>query len=48
MDNSSLNYNELDGLISDKGITYNTKPYNNNSKDNLSEPSKKINKELYE
>ena len=48
MDNSSLKYNELDELISDRGITYNTKKYNNNSKVNLSEPIEKFNEELFE
>ena len=48
IDNSSLNHNDLDELISDKGITYNTKKYNYNSDFNLSNSKEKINEELFE
>ena len=48
IDNSSLKFNDLDELISDQGITYNTKNYNYNSEVNLSNPSEKFNKELFE
>ena len=48
IDNPSFNYNDLDELISDRGITYNTKTYNYNSKVNLSEPKEKFNEELFE
>ena len=48
MDNSYLNHNDLDELISDKGIIYNTKKYNYNSKVNSSEPRERINEELFE
>ena len=47
-DNSTLSHNELDELISDKGITYNTKKYNYTSKVNSSEPREKFNEELFE
>ena len=47
MYNSTLNYNDLDELISDKGIIYNTKKYNHNSKDESSEPREKYNEELF-
>ena len=48
IDKSSLNYNELDELISDKGITYNTKAYNCNSEVNSSEHRVKYDEELFE
>ena len=48
MDHSSSNFSDLDELISDKGITYNTKKYNYISEMNVSEPREKINEELYE
>ena len=48
MDNSALKYNDLDEIISDKGITYNTKMYNKNSKVNISEPLEDFNEELFE
>tara|TARA_Y100001968_G_C18778206_1_gene445422 strand:+ start:48 stop:443 length:396 start_codon:yes stop_codon:yes gene_type:complete len=48
VNNSSFNYNELDELISDKGITYNTKKYNYCSDDNLSDTKEKFNEELFE
>ena len=40
MDQSSFNYNDPDALISDKGITYSTKKYNNHSEDSLFEGEK--------
>ena len=43
-DNLSFNHNDLDELISDKGIMYNTRNYNFNS----SEPKEKFNEELFE
>ena len=48
MDNLSLKYNGLDVLISDRGITYNTKTYNYNSEVSLSESKEKINEKLFE
>ncbi len=47
-DNSSFNHTDLDELISDKGVIYNTKKYTYNSKINSSEPSENFNEELYE
>jgi len=48
MDNSFLNYNDLDELISDRGITYNRKKYNYNSEVDLSEHRENFNAELFE
>ena len=48
MDNSSLKYNDIDELISDKGITYNTKTYNYSSEMNSSDQREKFNEELFE
>ncbi len=48
MKNSTFNYNGLDELISDNGITYNTKKYIKNSEDKSSEPTEKHNEELFE
>ncbi len=48
MDNSSINHNDLDELISDKGITYNTKKYKLNTDETLSESTEEYNKELFE
>ena len=48
MYNSSFNYNDLDELISDKGITYNKKLNSNSSEVNVSEGAVKINEELFE
>ena len=48
MDNLSFKYNDLDEFISDKGITYNSKMYDYNSEDNLSEPRAKFNEKLFE
>tara|TARA_B100000700_G_C14769769_1_gene726179 strand:+ start:492 stop:827 length:336 start_codon:yes stop_codon:yes gene_type:complete len=42
-DNSPINNNDLDQLISDKGITYNTTTYNYKSKLKFSEPREKFN-----
>ena len=46
--NSSLKFNDLDELVSDKGITYNTKKNNYNSIVNLPETKEKFNEELFE
>tara|TARA_Y100001968_G_scaffold298087_1_gene307708 strand:+ start:159 stop:554 length:396 start_codon:yes stop_codon:yes gene_type:complete len=46
--NSSLNYNDLDELISDEGITYNSKTYLYNLENKLKESKEKINEELFE
>ena len=48
MINSSFHNNDIDELISDKGIIYNTKKYNHSSKSDLSEPIEKNNQELFE
>ena len=48
IDNSSFNYNDLDELISDTGITYNTKTYNYKSDVNSYGPREKFNEELFE
>tara|TARA_Y100000766_G_C18794300_1_gene549798 strand:- start:177 stop:575 length:399 start_codon:yes stop_codon:yes gene_type:complete len=48
MDNTSIKYNELDELISDKGITYNSKKYKYNLENHFSEPKEKYNEELFE
>ena len=48
VDSSSLKYNDLDELISDKGITYNTKKDKHNSEETLSDSKEKYNKELFE
>ena len=47
-DYSSLKYSDLDELISDKGITYNTKRYNYDSEINSSKPREQFNEELFE
>ncbi len=47
-DNSNSKYNNLDELISDKGITYKTKNYNRNSEDLLFESKEIINEELFD
>ena len=47
-DNSSFNHNDLDELISDKGITYDTKKYNYNSDYFLSKSKENFNEELFE
>jgi len=48
LDNSSISHNDIDELISDKGITYNTKKYKYNSELNLSEHMENFNEELFE
>ena len=47
-DNSTFSHNDLDELISDKGITYNTKKYNYTKKVISSEPRENFNEELFE
>jgi len=47
-DNSTFRYNDLDELISDKGITYNTKKYNYTKKVISSEQGENFNEELFE
>ncbi len=46
--NSSFEYNDFDELISDKGITYNTKKNKLNSDKILSNPTEKDVEELFE
>ena len=48
MDNSAFKYNDLDELISDEGITYNTKMNNYNSEFNSTKPREDFNEELFE
>ena len=48
IDKTSFNYNELDELISDKGITYDTKKYGYNSEYILSKSKENFNEELFE
>ena len=48
MSNSAIKFNEVDELISDKGIIYNTKKYIYKTEDNLSEPKEIYNAELFE
>ena len=48
IDNSSFNYNDFDELISDKGITYNTKTDNYKSEVNSYEHKEEFNEELFE
>ena len=43
----SYNYNNLDELISDKGITYNTKRHKLNNETFISESNEKDNEELF-
>tara|TARA_B100000579_G_scaffold105218_1_gene83748 strand:+ start:566 stop:967 length:402 start_codon:yes stop_codon:yes gene_type:complete len=47
MDNTYLNFNDFDELISDKGVTYNTKMYNYNTEVNSYEPIEKFSEELF-
>ena len=47
-DKPSFNYNDLDELISDKGIIYDTKKYNYNSDYILSKSEENFNEELFE
>ena len=48
MSNSAIKFNEVDELISDKGIIYNAKKYMYKTEDNLSEPKEIYNAELFE
>ncbi len=48
MKNSYLKYNDIDELISDKGITYNTKKYTYKSDDFSTEHKEKFNQHLFE
>ncbi len=48
INNSFVNDNDLDELISDKGLTYNSKKYNHKSDYRLSESEKTYNEELFE
>ena len=47
-DDSSSKNNDIDELISDNGITFNTKTNNYNSDIYLSDPREKFNEELFE
>ena len=46
--NSSFNYTDFDELISDKGITYNTRTNKHKSDNFLTEEKEAYNKELFE
>ena len=48
IDNPSFNYNDFDELISDKGITYNTKKYSYYPDYNLYESKENFNEDLFE
>ncbi len=48
IDNTSLKFSDLDELISDQGITYNTEKYNDDSVDSLTKQREKYNEELFE
>ena len=48
IDKPSLQYNDLDELISDKGITYDTKKYSYNSDYIVSKSKENFNEELFE
>ena len=48
MDKSSFNYNNFEELISDKGITYNTKKYKNFAEGSLHQTKENYNEELFE
>ena len=48
INNSSFKYNDLEELISDKGITYNTKKYKHSSGDFLSDSREPNNEDLFE
>ncbi len=48
MDSSACKYSDIDELISDKGIVYNTKKYKLTSDDSLSENVEEFNEELFE
>ena len=45
---SSFNYSDIEELISNKAIIYNTKKHKNHSQDNLLEPRENYNEELFE
>ena len=47
-DKTSFKYNELDELISDKGITYDKQKYSYNSESILSKSKEDFNEELFE
>ena len=48
MSGSNINHNDLDELISDNGITYNTKKYTYKSDNFSAEPRESYNKDLFE
>ena len=48
INNSSLKYSDLDELISDKGITYNTREHTQKSNNFSSESKEASNKDLFE
>ena len=48
IDKPSFNYNDLDELISDKGITYNTKKYKLKPASILTDSKAEYNEELFE
>ena len=48
IENPSFNYNDLDELISDKGITYNTKKYSYYPQYNISKYKENFNEDLFE
>ena len=48
IDNPSFNYNDLDELISDKGITYNKKKYSYYQDYDLFKSKENFNEELFE
>ena len=48
IDKSSSNHNDFDELISDKGITYDTKKYSYYPEDNLCKSKEYFNEELFE
>ena len=48
INNSKINHNDVEELISDQGITYNSRSYNHKSDDLLSEPVEAYNEELFE
>ena len=48
IDKSASNYNEIDELISDQGITYNTKKYSNYPDYNFPKSKENYNEDLFE
>ena len=48
IDKSTTNYNDIDELISDKGITYNTKKYSYYPEYNLYNSKENFNEDLFE